>query len=275
MYSIGDISKFFQISVQTLRFYEKEGLFAPAKKNEETGYRYYTEQQLERLRLIVHLRSLGLPLKEIKHQLEVQQADEYLTFLEQYSDLIGKRIESDISLKQQLDQKIRNMRVARTMPQNIVLYMYFEPVKILRHEQFAINSYEHERAIIDMVDKYRIKVGFGRIGQFFNPGHLESPDGELVCAGLFATEEMFAKETLEKHSDSITMIPGGTYAVLYHQKPTEVLRPVIDILLDDIHQRGLIPQGDIYRTLTCDIGRENPEVDGYQAYLRVLVDSHT
>ena len=100
LYSIGEISKMFRITVQTLRFYEKSGLFIPARRNEETGYRYYTWTQLDELRLILHLRNLGLPLKEIRHQLEVQRGDEYLDFMERYSELIGARISSDIELKE-------------------------------------------------------------------------------------------------------------------------------------------------------------------------------
>ena len=34
MYSIGEISKMFQLPISTLRYYDKEGLFPPFKKSE-------------------------------------------------------------------------------------------------------------------------------------------------------------------------------------------------------------------------------------------------
>lgn len=273
LYTIGDISKTFNVSVQTLRFYEKIGLFAPARRNEETGYRYYTWMQLEQLRLIIHLRSLGLPLKEIKYQLEVQNGDEYLRSMETYSDLIQKRISSDIELKEMIDKKIRIMRISRTMPQNTTLYMHFDEQTILKHWQPARNYDEHEQAVVGLLEQHAVQAGFGRIGQFFSPDNYETPEGELLCAGLFATDDMFTPETRQLSGAALALIPAGTYAVLYYRRPTEETLPFVRQLLDEIKRDGYTHTGHIYRTLTCDVGRTNPDEDGYQAYIRIMVDA--
>ncbi|NLT39348.1 MAG: MerR family transcriptional regulator, partial [Clostridiales bacterium] len=105
LFSIGDISELFQISVQTIRFYEKIGLFLPAVVSDTTGYRYYSWNQFERLRLIIHLKELGLSLKDIKRQLDIQRGAEYRSFLENYSKLLESRIQSDTRLKRFIDLK--------------------------------------------------------------------------------------------------------------------------------------------------------------------------
>ena len=273
LYTIGEISKMFRITVQTLRFYEKSGLFIPAKRNEETGYRYYTWPQLEQLRLILHLRNLGLPLKEIRHQLEVQRGDEYLDFMERYSDLIGARISSDIELKELIDRKIRIMRFSRLMPQNRTLYLHFDAQTILKHRQSARNYDEHEQSIVRLLEQYGIQPGFGRIGQFISPDDYETPDGELLCAGLFATEDMFTPDTRKNAGGAVTVLPAGTYAVIYYRRRTEDTLPFVRQLLSDVRAAGYAHSGDVYRTLTCDVGRTDPDEDGYQAYIRILTDA--
>ncbi len=272
-YSIGDLSKTFKIPVQTLRFYEKIGLFIPEHRDEISGYRYYSWKQLEPLRLILHLRDLGLPLREIRHQLEVQRGDEYLRFMEQYSELIRKRIDSDIELKQQIDRKIHAMRIAQTMPQNRTLYMHFDAQTILKYWQPAVNYDEHERSVVSMLGKYSIKGGSGRIGQFIFPDDYETPDGHLRCAGLFATDDMFTPQTRRVAGDAICVLPAGTYAVLYYRRRTEDTLPFVRQLLGEIQRDGYACSGDIYRTLTCDVGHTDPDEDGYQAYIRILVDA--
>jgi effector-binding domain-containing protein len=65
MLKIGDFSKFSQISVKTLRFYDEIGLLKPGRVDEITGYRYYSADQLPRLNKIVSMKELGLSLEEI------------------------------------------------------------------------------------------------------------------------------------------------------------------------------------------------------------------
>lgn len=65
-YSIGKISSIMGVSVQTLRFYEKIGLFTPCYTNPETGYRYYEYSQMHKIDRIRYLQTLGLSLKDIK-----------------------------------------------------------------------------------------------------------------------------------------------------------------------------------------------------------------
>ena len=62
--SSGDLARATGNTVRTIRFYEEEGLLRPAEVS-EGGHRRYTEEDLERLRLIIDLRELGLALCEI------------------------------------------------------------------------------------------------------------------------------------------------------------------------------------------------------------------
>ncbi len=69
LFSIGDVSKIYGLSVQALRHYHKIGLVIPKYVDEETGYRYYTFDQFQFISRLKYLQSLGLSLDEIKKTL--------------------------------------------------------------------------------------------------------------------------------------------------------------------------------------------------------------
>ncbi len=65
MFRIGDFSKIAQISGRMLRHYDKIGLFKPKHIDPETGYRYYTGDQLPELNRILAMKDLGLSLEQV------------------------------------------------------------------------------------------------------------------------------------------------------------------------------------------------------------------
>ncbi|GAA3903583.1 MerR family transcriptional regulator [Streptomyces gulbargensis] len=61
MMTIGEFSRASRLSAKVLRRYDELGLLRPARVDPYTAYRYYTEDQLERARLVGWLRRLGMP----------------------------------------------------------------------------------------------------------------------------------------------------------------------------------------------------------------------
>jgi Cd(II)/Pb(II)-responsive transcriptional regulator len=65
---IGELAAATGVEVQTVRYYEKEGLLgSPAR--EGNGYRAYGPAHLERLAFIRHTRALDIPLAEVRRLL--------------------------------------------------------------------------------------------------------------------------------------------------------------------------------------------------------------
>jgi len=72
---IGELANRSGCIVETVRFYEKEGLL-PAPTRTAGNYRIYTEVHVERLSFIRHCRSLDMTLGEIRSLLTFQDAPE-------------------------------------------------------------------------------------------------------------------------------------------------------------------------------------------------------
>jgi Cd(II)/Pb(II)-responsive transcriptional regulator len=69
---IGELAHKAGVDVQTVRYYEREGLLdAPART--DSGYRAYGPEHLERLNFVRHCRSLDVPLAEIRRLIELSK----------------------------------------------------------------------------------------------------------------------------------------------------------------------------------------------------------
>lgn len=70
MFKISEFSKLGQVSVKTLRYYDQLELLKPAHIDADTGYRYYTAEQLFHLNRILAFKELGFTLNQIRLLLE-------------------------------------------------------------------------------------------------------------------------------------------------------------------------------------------------------------
>jgi DNA-binding transcriptional MerR regulator len=67
--SIGEFAQASRLSPKALRLYDELGLLVPAHVDPDTGYRWYTPDQLPRARRVSILRRIGMPLARIRHLL--------------------------------------------------------------------------------------------------------------------------------------------------------------------------------------------------------------
>ena len=104
MYSIGEISKMFQLPISTLRYYDKEGLFPHLKR--VNGVRQFSESEIETLRVIDCLKKSGLEIKEIKEYMSLCSLGN--TTLKQIKEIFEKQKEEVLQEMEKL-QKVLSM----------------------------------------------------------------------------------------------------------------------------------------------------------------------
>lgn len=98
--TIGKLAQAGDISTDALRYYEREGLLAPASKT-DSGYRLYGEDAVRRVRFIQHAQACGFTLAEIRELLHLRQSDNACC-----NDVRQRAVEK----KLQLAAKIRAMQ---------------------------------------------------------------------------------------------------------------------------------------------------------------------
>ena len=68
MHTIGQVSEMFHLPISTLRYYDKEGFFPNLVR--KGNIRYFSDNELEALRIIECLKRSGLEIKDIKQFFE-------------------------------------------------------------------------------------------------------------------------------------------------------------------------------------------------------------
>ncbi|NRB38022.1 MAG: MerR family transcriptional regulator [Pseudomonadales bacterium] len=71
--TIGRVAKQVGVNVETIRFYQRQGLISQPVKPSQ-GYRCYPDQVIERLRFIQRAKALGFTLAEISSLLELSSS---------------------------------------------------------------------------------------------------------------------------------------------------------------------------------------------------------
>ena len=108
--TIGQVARSAGVGVETVRFYERQGLLEePARK--DSGYRQYSQDVVARLRFIKRAKELGFSLKEIKEQLALR-VDPTTTCAEVRSKAAAKI--ADVEQKIEALQRIRTALVKLT-----------------------------------------------------------------------------------------------------------------------------------------------------------------
>lgn len=105
MYSIGEISEMFNLSIPTLRFYDKEGLLLDLERD-SSGIRKFNDKTIEALRVIECLKKSGMQIKEIK---------EFMHWCSLGDKTIAKRKAMFLSQKENIEQEIKELEKALNM----------------------------------------------------------------------------------------------------------------------------------------------------------------
>ncbi|ETS29507.1 zinc-responsive transcriptional regulator [Photorhabdus temperata] len=90
MYRIGQLAKLANVTPDTVRFYEKQGMMEHQNRT-EGGYRLYTEQDLQRLRFIRYAKQLGLTLEAITELLSIRVDPDHHT-CEESKQIVDSRL---------------------------------------------------------------------------------------------------------------------------------------------------------------------------------------
>lgn len=112
-FRIGEVAQMYHISMGTLRHYEKEGLVQPECIDPENGYRYYGVCQLEVLNTIRYLRTLDMPLEEIREFIQNRDIPVIEEKLKKQKELIEHKRRELEQIERKIDHRLRQIEDAK------------------------------------------------------------------------------------------------------------------------------------------------------------------
>ena len=124
LFQIGEVTKIMGITRKTLLVFEDMGLLTPAVKDEESGYRYYSADNMTQIRAIRSLQSLGLSLKEVaEYYYDTENIDVHLKRLMDLRSALDKNIQMlQVRTARQGDLTVRKT----TLPRQVCFCRHYE-----------------------------------------------------------------------------------------------------------------------------------------------------
>lgn len=106
MLKIGTFARRASVSIKTLRFYDRVGVFRPVHVSPSSGYRYYDVSQLDTLRELRLLRQLGLSIADLRCWVDSKAHEARLALLQNLREQVQRRLTSEQTRLRELDRWI-------------------------------------------------------------------------------------------------------------------------------------------------------------------------
>ncbi len=231
LFYIREIAATCGVSINALRFYEAQGLLKPAYTDPYSGYRYYSRENLHRLRMILALKGAGLSLPEIKAYWDGNlHADAKIAELEKRRELLNRAIE---------DLKVRGTPAGDLTVREIVL-----PDRLCLCRTIQARDGEHALAAIAGFYDEIIRGGISISKDW--PEFCEYPD-EGLLKGEFPVTDFVVTACLpvsQKNAPPGTVLyPGGPAVVVNYRGGYYDLWKGYAALAEYIERNGLISSG--------------------------------
>ena len=176
LFSIGEVSKLFHISVSSLRHYENIGLLHPKYTSQDTGYRYYGTEQFEVLNTIRYLRALDMPLAEIKDFLKNKDISNIEEKLMQQKKIVLEKQQELKRVEQKINHRLNVLSKAQNTPLDTVTLVQLPASRVVWMEApLKIENSQDMEASIRKLDQSKAEavVFLGKVGLGISSEHLQ------------------------------------------------------------------------------------------------------
>lgn len=162
MLKIGEFAKLNKVTVKTLRYYDNLGLLKPEKTDTNTGYRYYSIDQMQILNRILSLKNVGFSLDEILLILNKNMnLEEIRNLLELKHIEVAKKIEENNSTLLSLEVLIKTFNEGEYIMKYDVVVKTIESVLVASLRDI-ISTYSNQghlwEELNNHIEKYNVKI---------------------------------------------------------------------------------------------------------------------
>lgn len=217
MFRIGEFSKIAQVPASQLRYYDEIGLFTPIQSDRETGYRYYSVQQLAQLNRILALKDLGLSLEQVKRlAVDEVSADEIRGMLTLRKAQIEQTLQAEAVRLQAVESRLQQLeRKGQIQDDEIVLKsLPAQMFLALRHRCHNLSeTFELVNNMGQIVPKQVKPKNLGRFAVVIHGERFEPDDLDLEL-GFLLNQDMDIKVPLSSGLEmTVRELPSITTAL--------------------------------------------------------------
>ena len=253
----GEFAKMMNITKETLFHYDKIGLFSPEIKL-QNEYRYYSIYQIELLEVILMLRELGMPLKQIKESMDKRNPDAMLSLLEREEKEIEEKMRKLKAQKRMIKEQREQIIEAQKVDISFLGIKEFEERYYMRKRAESNEDKELFHQIQFLKKEFeKAKVSWGYTVGFFQYKQ-DVQEGEY---SNYHDVVLIMKQASKKLKYQI--LPAGEYLVAYHKGHWNKIQETYERMFAYIEERQLETEDVFLETYVID----RLLVEEYQEYV--------
>ena len=215
-FSTGEFAKLCNVHKKTLFYYDEINLFKPEKVM-STGYRYYSEYQLETFNIIYTLKDIGMPLKEIKEYMDNRTPENMLELFEYETKEIEKEINKLRRKQEIMANKIKLIKEANNIKCNVLLEEQEEEYIILSNliDKNKLNSLIDKNEDAYDIDSYinLLNLAYDNDLNFGYAGGSIKTKEDLLQDNNYSY--YYIRVNKNCNYENVIVKPNGTYLVGY------------------------------------------------------------
>ncbi|MGN1024162.1 MAG: MerR family transcriptional regulator [Lachnospiraceae bacterium] len=248
--SISEMASLRKVTPETLRYYDRIGLLEPNYIDPQTGYRYYSIRQYEKIGTIKELRELGLSIREIRDYFSDRELAKSDAILSAYYDHLQEEIRNKLKLSGILAKKLHFLDEIRQPAVTDVVYTRdFDRRRILTFHERAGSPKAHALAFTRL-EQYLPDpspiLATDRVGVLCDADFLVPVKSVRACVPMILLGE-------EKTDGPTDVLPAGRYLCLdYRGGALEESHPSFALILDALRQENLAVSGPILQLYRID-----------------------
>ncbi|WIL37035.1 MerR family transcriptional regulator [Bacillus stercoris] len=257
-FSIGEVSKLFNVKVSALRYYDEIGLLKPEYKDEQTNYRYYSTQQFERLDTIKYLRALGLPIHKLLDFYNSQNTNTLLHLLKSQQAEIDRKKKELERIERKISRRITHIEDAVHTPLHHISKIKLPAIRVayLQHEYVLGHDIEHSLAELRTHLNVNEDIFIGKIGLSISAANVKAKQFDKYSS-IF----MILEDESEKTSSEI-IFPSREYLQIRFRGSHLEAEPYYKTLLAYMEEHHYEVAGDSIEITLIDYGITN-NLDNY------------
>ena len=223
LFQIGEVAKILGVTRKAIPGFEDMGLLTPAVKDKESGYRYYTADNMTQIRAIRSLQVLGLSLKEVKeYYYDTENMDKHLQRL--------------YELRATLDRNIQMLQVRSAKRGDLTVHKTSLPQQVCFCRQYSCR--DTAEAANKLRDTYIAAARTGKmsmVARMFTMRMTQDPDViDLMCC--IPVDDSFDGPERTEFSETPALC-------IYYRGPYEGTATAIRALAEYIKQNSVKTTG--------------------------------
>ena len=251
---IGELSKLFNISTDTLRHYDRIDLLKP-DYDDGSSYRYYSIRNFFKLSRILFFKSLDISLENIKKYMNNKNRNNLLSLLKEKEEEIDIKIHSLINLKKKIQTKLELLDSINSELDQVKIKKIPERVGVF----LDMNDIENDFEIIEAFKKNEkfLKVSSWLIeGQIYTSLSKENMEKRILTKFRYFIDIVSLDST---PCNQMSVIPENEYACIAFLGPYKDMAKHYKLLIKWIDENGYRIAGDSIEKNIVDYGFSDSE----------------